>query len=500
MGTGAREKGEAMQSRITNRRAVLAIVSVLAMLMAVLAAAPASAHGSECDYRYVHRHGNVWKVNPNGTDDTANVSCALNEAAGHEGAVVKLGKGTFHLDFLASEGFDGKLRGAGRHHTVIQPLVGGLDCVAEFARVGNVAWLAFIDSDLKLRDVSIDIPGPACSEPWDGFLEEDPETGEVFGASFQDFQFILVNATRSPTENGVCGATGYGSLDVGRVNVSAPQPDFTTPIFNPIGAFSAFRIGGTIPVGCDIYDDQVGSVRVKHVHAEGVGNMIAVEAMTDSHIHIARNTAVATDAPVILQQIDRSKAAVHHNTFEGTTGVGVVVDNCSGPDNCLEDPAYVAIHHNRIHMDEIAFAGIGVFDGFFAPPQIKALLWKNQIENNGNLTGIFLEDNDGTWAARNTISGLSVFGVMAEGVTTMSKILANDLRDLETFEAGILLGELTSMNKVKRNLGASVLDFGTDNYVDDGLIVIPDAPTGLMRATAVPESGVDRSGLYWSRR
>jgi hypothetical protein len=322
----------------------------------------------------------------------------------------------------------------------------------------------------------------------------------VFGFVAEDFEFILVNATRSPADGGACGLTGYGSLDVARVNVAAPQPDFTTPIFNPEGAFSAFRIGGTVPVGCDVFDDQVGRVSVKHVHAEGVGNMIAVEAMTDSTIHIARNTAVGTDAPVILQQIDRSKASVHHNTFEGTTGVGVVVDNCSGPDNCLEDPAYVAIHHNRISMDEIGFAGIGIFDGFFAPPQIKALVWKNHIENNGNLTGILLEDNDGTWAARNTISGLSVFGVMAEGTTTMAKILANDLRHLETFEAGILLGELTSMNQVKRNYGASVLDFGTDNYVDDGLIVIPDAPTGLMRTTATPDASVDRFGTYWSRR
>lgn len=500
MSTGAREKGEAMQSRITNRRAVLAVVSVLAMLMAILVAAPASAHGSECDHRYVHRHGNVWKVYPNGADDTANVECALNEAAGRDGAVVKLGKGTFHLDFLSSEDFDGKIRGAGRHYTVIEPLAGGLDCVAEFDRIGNVAWMAFLDSDLKLRDLSIHIPGPACSEPWVEDYFEDPETGEVFGFVAEDFEFILVNATRSPAEEGACGITGYGSLDVKRVNVHAPQPDFSTPIFNPEGAFSAFRVGGTVPIGCDVYDDMVGRVSVKHVHAEGVGNMIAVEAVTDSTIHIAHNTAVGTDAPVILQQTDRSKAAVHHNTFEGTTGVGVVVDNCSGPDNCLEDPAYVAIHHNRIHMDEIGFAGVGIFDGFFAPPQIKALVWKNHIENSGNLTGIFMEDNDGTWAARNTISGLSVFGVMLEGATTMSKILANDLRDLETFEAGILLGELTSMNKVKRNYGASVLDFGTDNYVDDGLIVIPDAPTALMRTSAIPDTNVDRFGTYWSRR
>jgi hypothetical protein len=489
-----------MQTRITNRRAVLAIVSVLAMLMAVLIAAPASAHGSECDRDHVRRYDTTWKVYPNGVDDTANVECALAEASHYDGAVVRLGKGTFHLDFLVSEGFDGTLRGAGRDYTTIEPLAGGLDCKAEFEQTGNVGWLAFFDSNLRLRDFSVDIPDPACREPWDEFLEEDPETGEVFGASFQDFEFIFVNATRSPAASDVCGVTGYGSLDAKRINVHATQPDFFAPIFNPTGAFAAFVVAGTNPQNCTEFDEFVGTVSVKHVHTDGVGSMLAAQAMRDSTVRVARNTAVAVDTPVILANNENSKMWVHHNTFEGVTGVGVVADNCTGPDACLEGPTYLLVHHNQIHMDEIAFAGIGVFDGFFAPPQMQVLLAKNHIENNGNLTGIFLEDNLGTWTVRNTISGLSVFGVMAEGVTTMSKIIANDLRDLEVFEAGILLGEATSMNKVKRNYGASVLDLGTDNYVDDGLIVIPDAPTSLMRTSATPATGVDRYGAYWQHR
>ena len=491
-----------MHSRITNRRASLVIVSVLAMLMAVLAATPAAAHGSDCARDYVHRYDNVWKVYPNGTDDTANVECALAEAAGRHSATIKLAKGTFHLDFLLSEGFDGRIRGAGRHATTVEPLAGGLDCVAQFEETGFVAWMAFLDSHLAISDVAIDVPDPACVAPWEEFLEEDPETKEVFGFSAQDFQFIVVNATRSPEPTADCGLTALGGLHVRRVNVSAPQPDFMAPVFNPRGAFSAFRVGGTIPFECDQYDDMVGSVSVKHVKGEGVGNIIAVEAMADSRIHIAHNYASGTDAPVIVQHTERTKAAVHHNVFEGTTGVGVVVDNCSGPDAavCLADSMYVAVHHNRIHMAEIGFAGIGIFDGFFAPAQVDARVWNNSIVLEGALTGIFLEDNVGTKVGKNKVNGFGVFGVMAEGTTTMSKIVYNDLRHLEAFEAGILLGELTSMNTVKRNRGASVLDFGTDNYVDHGLITLSDVPAAVQRATATPATTVDRSGLYWSMR
>ena len=305
-----------MHSRISNRRAVLAIVSVLAMLMAVPSAAPASAHGSECDDRYVHRHENTWKVYPNGTDDTANVECALAEAAHHDGAVVILAWGTFHLDFLKVDGFDGVLRGGGSEHTRIEPLQGGLDCVAEFEATGFVVWMVFTRSHLKVKNLSIVIPEQACAEPYIEDIFFDEELGEDVGFVAQDFGFILGSVSRLPEPTDTCGIREHGSLKVTGVDVWAPFPNFESPIFNPKGAFSAFRTAGTMPLGCADFDDLVGKVVIRNVKAEGVGNLIEVQSMSDSKVTIKRNHVVQADAAILFSYNENTTYNVRKNHLQ----------------------------------------------------------------------------------------------------------------------------------------------------------------------------------------
>jgi hypothetical protein len=490
-----------MRMRIEIRRNALVVLSVMAMMMALLAVAPASAHGTECG-KYVHKHNGVWTVYPNGSDDTEALVCALNEAAEYSVSgtpTVRLAEGTFYSDFFEVDGFNGRIKGAGRDATTIEPLEGGLDCVAQFEETGFVVWMGFIGSDLIMKDLGLNIPGPACAEPWEEFFEEDPETGEVFGFVAEDFNAMVVVVNGRSQNVSQCGVTGYGGLTAKRLNVTAPPPNFGDPIFNPEGAYNAFFIGGVHPPGCPAHDELVGDVLVRDVHASGVGNLIQAESIAASLIKVVHNHTVGVDASILLFKNEGSVAKVHSNTIEEATGVGVVSDNCVGPEDpnlCLADTSKVYIHHNDIHVSEIGFAGIADLDGFFAPPQVEAKIWKNHITGDGNFAGVFLESVDGDRVSGNTFDGASVFAVLAEGETTRSKIVRNDMTGHLAFEASILLGELTSLNKVKGNAGATVIDLGTGNMVYDAAAA---AAFGFAGA-AVAERNADRYSSYgWSR-
>jgi len=487
-----------MHSRITKRRNLLVVLSAMALLTAVLAVAPASASGTECGEQ-VQKHDGAWTVYPNGSNDTEALACAIAEAAAYSQSgspTVHLAEGTFYSDFLDVDGFTGRIRGSGRDATIIEPLEGGLDCIAELEETGFAVWMAFVGSNLIMKDLTLSIPEVACAEPWESFIEVDPDTGEEFGFVAEDFN-VMVGLVNRIGDESQCEVRGYSSLKVKRVNVDAPQPNFNEPIFNPKGAFNAFFIGGSQPEGCEAPDEVVGDVIVRGTYASGVGSLIQAQSITDSLIKVARNHTVGVDASVILAGNERSVARVHSNTIDGATGAGIVSDNCLGPDNpalCVADYSKVKVANNDIHMSEIGFGGVLAFDGTFAPPAVHTRIVKNRISGEGNVMGVLIENVDGDLVYGNTFGGASVFAVLAEGATTNSKIVRNDMTEHTAFEAGILLGEFTSLNRVKHNLGATVLDLGTGNIVDPGAAALgPAALSSTWAAVRSPETNRYRS-------
>jgi hypothetical protein len=498
--TPAQDRGRIMHLTRTHRRSAFAVLAVLAMLATVLAAVPAAAGATGCDSDYVSHHGDTWYVSPNGTDDTANLACVFGEAAGNPDADVRLAEGVFHVDFLLSIGFQGRIIGAGTDATSIEPLEGGLDCVTAFETTGNVAWMAFGAADVVWRDLTLNIPGPACAEPWIVDIQEDP-SGETFGFIAEDFEIMVLSLNRSPEPSDECGLTAEGGLKVVNVHVNAPVPNFGEPIFNPEGAFSAFTIAGTPVANCEVNDDLVGRVVVKDSSAHGVGNLLQTGNLADSVVRFKRNKTSQVDTPVSVVNAERSLVQVRRNHLEGVWGAGVVADNCFfgalGPD-CLEDTMHVRVLRNTITTNEGAFTGVGVFDNFFVPPQIDAKIRNNHIDSTGALTGMLLDSNYGALVGRNTFTGASPFGVIVGGETSKSFIGNNDMTGLTAFEAGILLDELTSNNRVKDNAGATVIDLGTGNIVTPALAEAAEAfgRFGLGAAYVRPDRGL----ATWSVR
>ena len=99
-------------------------LAVLSSLYVTLAPGGAWATASGvCDGVHVKQRGKSLTVSPTGTDDTANLQCALDRGtAAGRGATVNLTSGTFHTAQLRAFNFQGTLRGDGMDSTILENL------------------------------------------------------------------------------------------------------------------------------------------------------------------------------------------------------------------------------------------------------------------------------------------------------------------------------------------------------------------------------------------
>src|SRR3984893_17107671 len=99
-------------------------LAVLSSLYVTLAPSGAWATASGvCDGVHVKQRGKSLTVSPTGTDDTANLQCALHRGtAAGPGATLNLTSGSFHTAQLIASNFQGTLRGNGINSTILQNL------------------------------------------------------------------------------------------------------------------------------------------------------------------------------------------------------------------------------------------------------------------------------------------------------------------------------------------------------------------------------------------
>src|SRR2546426_8166033 len=85
-----------------------ALMSVAAA--ATVSAAPLSGSDAVCDGPHVVQDDKRIVVSPSGSDDTANLQCALDRGvAAGPGADIEISRGTFHTNTLRAFGFRGTL-------------------------------------------------------------------------------------------------------------------------------------------------------------------------------------------------------------------------------------------------------------------------------------------------------------------------------------------------------------------------------------------------------
>jgi hypothetical protein len=251
----------------------------------------------------VVQSGTTFTVMPTGTDDTANIQCAFDEAvAAGPGATVELIKGTYYTAQIVVRDFVGSFMGAGMKKTVVQNLPNLDVTVTDFlgtepcridecdddAEDGPGTWptiFSFIGGDFTVSQMTIRAVG------------EEPTAGwSFFGLNYTELSSAIV----------VLGPEAR--ISVNRVQVEGEETE---------GVFGYNLINGIFPEGnfggnCD---PQKGAFTVTNSTFLKVYDAVPV-AVTENY-----------------------RAFISHNTFEN---VGASVEGCYLPDTDIE------FSHNKV--------------------------------------------------------------------------------------------------------------------------------------------------------
>lgn len=152
--------------------AVVVVVSIATVfghanvvVFPALYAQPVLSQSAPCDLSHVVRMGKVWQVLPTGTNDTANLQCAFDQAVAVQGSTVLLASGTYYTGQVVVSGFRGSFRGRGMDQTIIKTLdrplrVTYLDFQLDLPtpESGSNPWpsiFAFVGGDILVSDLSL---------------------------------------------------------------------------------------------------------------------------------------------------------------------------------------------------------------------------------------------------------------------------------------------------------------------------------------------------------
>jgi hypothetical protein len=151
-----------LAARLRSRPALFA--AVLGLITILDTTVLASGQLPSCDPNYVFHFGKVWMVLPTGTDDTANIQCAFDNAVTEQGSTLLLTAATYHTAQVAVFGFVGTFRGVGRDETIIKTLDRTLQVAplnffenAPTPESGSNPWpsiFAFVGGDIVISDLS----------------------------------------------------------------------------------------------------------------------------------------------------------------------------------------------------------------------------------------------------------------------------------------------------------------------------------------------------------
>jgi len=249
-------------------------LAVLSSLYVTLAPSGAWATASGvCDGVHVKQRGKSLTVSPTGTDDTANLQCALDRGiAAGPGATLNLTSGSFHTAQLIASNFQGTLRGNGINSTILQNLP-NLPVAVDFRffppSAGNLwpSLLAFVDGRFTVTDLAIHVESKVGSEPTTGW--------SVFGLP------MIKSLAHGFV---VLGKRAEASFS--RVSVQGQPSDdwlFGVNLYNGI-FFEGFIGADPAPLA--------GSFTVRDSSFSGLGSGTPIVNLKDAEVVIAHNTFV----------------------------------------------------------------------------------------------------------------------------------------------------------------------------------------------------------------
>jgi hypothetical protein len=408
---------------------------------------------------------------PSGGDDTAALQAALDAGTVTPNLTIRLAAGTFTIQPVYVEGFRGKILGAGKNATLIRAVLGSQPVV--HPKVLFPSLLYFMDSDVAMEDMSVEVPEGASVESWDipyfGYYGVRCYNDIIGGggttrgsASFRRMHFKSARVSDPATTPNLDGFSAYfGIMIVGWVRQYPGTGDWS------------FRF---TDFSCDIVVDQCDFTEL--------GGGIVAGQLTDSRVRFVNSTAWTMED--CFQGFDYVNSSVHieGNRWRSTWwGPFLLVQNVFSTGRYGID-CVVVNNHITVENDAIWGTGSGMtyIDVWGRPdlaadgpnPVSRFHVLNNEFHMNGS-TDIPAEPysgaaisirnrNQGVIVANNRISGASQMGVELEDCRE-AKVLANDFSDFNPVRADIVLSSTTCDSQVVAKPGDTVEDSGTNNKI-----------------------------------
>jgi len=450
-----------MKSRIFTHS--LAALVVLALLLSLAGMAQADIVGP-CG-PYVTQVGNVFTVTPNGSDDTANLQCALDAAAAvGPGSTVQLAAGLFHSGFVYEGMYNGTIKGMGMDKTVIESLP---DLPCDDPTFSPDLW-AFNTAKLRIADLSFHI---ADETPCD--VENPNSVGHAIGV-------ISIDGTQ-PMEEDKCLPFSTDPIDirVDSVSIRGENGDFyawggdTTFSSNVTNGIGIWDYCNDTPAGIQTWSAKITRSRFEHlgVSLEG-GWLKGMRFEAGGSPSQGNFFNASTLSPFWVLHNRNFVADVSYNEMRNNHGTGFFTFS----DGMTELSTY-KVHHNTISaMGE----GNGAYvddDSFLnGTPSLSVSITQNHfILDGADVWGIAALDGKDFLFADNRFSGFANIGILAgqfgyEGDPLVSAshflIKGNNLNKLNYTQAPIYLSN-TSANctVVGKSNKDYVEDHGTNNVI-----------------------------------
>jgi hypothetical protein len=234
-------------------------------------------------YMSYDSHTQTWTILPTGSDDTANIQDAFDNAI--PGDTVYLSAGQFYVSHLEVADFHGTFRGAGKT-SVIDVTPGG-PVIFDYYPPWGLQWnyfFRFIDGDFSISHMQFDITPPDPADPWNWW---DVET------SIGDILFITGDNVNAHIER-VTFRAHDGTMDGSNVA-------------DAIAFWSA-----------DVYPEiryASGSLTVSHCDFVNVDVAILLERVLDSDISIRHNSITDGSMGVLVSDCPNSQILIQSNEF-----------------------------------------------------------------------------------------------------------------------------------------------------------------------------------------
>lgn len=462
-----------------SHRSVFVFVAIV-LMASVLLVTPAAGTGHEppCDPDYVQIHDWPYLVTvlPTGVDDTENLQCALDYGAARPYVKIMLVEGDYYTSFLEAEGFNGVLRGEGRHHTTISTLPDGLDCIARFEAANEVALLNFAASSIVVKGLTLAVGGDtACAEPWQMF--EEPDGTLIYDQSMHAF----FATTRLSVDDECPGIVDHHTQVYG-IGVESEWPNYGDPEVYLNGLYSGVAVA---PPFVDIFGGECdatlrGTTIVRSSYFDGTDLAVLIGHPVESDVYIGGrypwqgNEMHNVGLGVLDDFHSGGKLIVGQNAMTDVHWWGALVANG-------EHPTEVKIIKNDVHAFDTA-DGFGVFDfgpvDFGAPMIEPTIGWNRIAIEDTPFTGMAVIGTDGRIVG-NKITGSSFAGIVIDGIGFFDEsagepvviypssgwhVAKNWFPDYDFELADIFLTEFTEANTVECAWwGHVAVDLGVDN-------------------------------------